>query len=76
MAAKKGQGKNNAKILDIQTLIHYPTAPHKQLAYKEWNNLSFPVTEKIHRTIISLPISPVMTDNEIEKAVEVINEWK
>ena len=59
----------------IQTIIHYPTPPHKQGAYKEWNNLSFPITEEIHDTIISLPISPVMTDEEIKKVVEVVNEW-
>ena len=59
----------------IQTIIHYPTPPHKQLAYKEWNNLSFPISEEIHRTIISLPISPVMTDDEVKKVVEVVNGY-
>lgn len=59
----------------IQTIIHYPTPPHKQGAYKEWNNLSFTITEEIHNTILSLPISPVMTDSEIEKVVEVVNEF-
>lgn len=59
----------------IQTIIHYPTPPHKQGAYKEWNNLSFPITEEIHDTIISLPISPVMTNEEVKKVVEVVNEW-
>lgn len=59
----------------IQTIIHYPTPPHKQGAYKEWNNLSFPITEEIHNTILSLPLSPVMTDSEIEKVVEVVNEY-
>ena len=59
----------------IQTIIHYPTPPHKQGAYKEWNNLSFPITEEIHNTILSLPISPVMADSEIEKVVEVVNEY-
>lgn len=60
---------------NIQTLIHYPTPPHKQVAYKEWNNLSFPITEEIHNTILSLPIYPVMSDLEIEKVVEVINAF-
>lgn len=59
----------------IQTIIHYPTPPHKQGAYKEWENLSFPITEEIHNTIISLPISPVMIDEEVKKVVEVVNEW-
>lgn len=60
---------------EIQTLIHYPIPPHKQPAYKEWNNLSFPLTEEIHDTILSLPISPVMTDDEVKKVVEVINAF-
>ena len=61
---------------EIQTLIHYPTPPHKQPAYAEWNNLSFPITEEIHKTVISLPMSPVMTNTEVQKVVEVINAWK
>ena len=58
----------------IQTIIHYPTPPHKQPAYSEWNDLSYPISEEIHNTIISLPISPVMTDCEIERVVEVTNK--
>lgn len=59
----------------VQTIIHYPCPPHKQLAYKEWNNLSYPISEEIHNTVISLPISPVMTDDEVEKVVEIVNAW-
>ena len=58
----------------IQTLIHYPIPPHKQLAYKDMNMMSFPITEQIHNEVISLPISPVMTDEEVKKVVEVINQ--
>lgn len=57
----------------VQTIIHYPTPPHKQEAYKEWAKLSYPISEKIHRTIISLPISPVMSDEEVKKVVELVN---
>lgn len=60
----------------IQTNIHYPTPPHKQGAYKEWENESYPISEEIHRTELSLPISPVMTNDEVKKVVGVINEWK
>lgn len=60
----------------IQTLIHYPVPPHKQRAYSEMNNLSLPVTEKIHREILSLPISPVMEPFERDKVVEVMNSFK
>ena len=60
---------------NIQTLIHYPIPPHKQICYKELNNLSLPITEEIHETIISLPISPVMTDQEVNKVVDILNQY-
>lgn len=59
----------------IQTAIHYPTAPHQQNAYQELQALSFPVTEQIHREVCSLPVSPVMTDDEVFRVVEVVNGW-
>ena len=59
----------------IQTLIHYPVPPHKQKAYKSWNNLSFPITEQIHSEVLSLPISPVMTNDEVEQVVSAINTF-
>lgn len=61
---------------DIQTNIHYPTPPHKQGAYQEWNNMLFAITEDIHHTIMSIPMSPVMTDDEVKSIVEVINDWE
>jgi dTDP-4-amino-4,6-dideoxygalactose transaminase len=42
----------------IQTLIHYPIPPHKQDAYKQMNQLSYPISEKIHAEVLSLPIGP------------------
>lgn len=57
----------------IQTLIHYPIPPHKQQAYREWNDLFFPITEKIHQEVLSLPINPIMTEGEVKKVVDVIN---
>jgi dTDP-4-amino-4,6-dideoxygalactose transaminase len=60
----------------IQTLIHYPTPPHKQECYSSFNSLSLPITEKIHREVLSLPISPVMTESEINKIVSVLNDYK
>lgn len=59
----------------IQTLIHYPIPPHKQQAYKEWSNLSFPITEQIHEEVLSLPISPVMLEEEVKYVVEVCNAY-
>ncbi len=59
----------------IQTLIHYPTPPHKQKALSYMSSLSFPITEKIHREVLSLPISPVMTDEEVRYVIEIINKF-
>jgi dTDP-4-amino-4,6-dideoxygalactose transaminase len=60
---------------DIQTVIHYPIAPHQQLAYKEFASLSFPITEQIHKEVISLPISPIMTDEEVKFVINVVNAF-
>lgn len=60
----------------IQALIHYPIPPHHQIAYQEWNNLSFPITEQIHREVLSLPISPVLTMEEVEKVIDIINRYQ
>ncbi|MGS0706343.1 DegT/DnrJ/EryC1/StrS family aminotransferase [Acinetobacter sp. ANC 3781] len=59
----------------VQTLIHYPIPPHKQQAYKEWNDLSFPLTEKIHQQVLSLPMGPTQTLEETEKVVELCNSF-
>ncbi len=59
----------------IQTIIHYPTPPHKQLAYEEFSSMELPITELIHEQVISIPISPVMTDSEVEEVVNVINGY-
>ncbi len=60
----------------VQTIIHYPIAPYKQECYKEWNNISLPITEQIADQELSLPISPVMTIEETRKVVELINKFK
>lgn len=57
----------------IETLIHYPVPPHKQPAFKEWNNESYPITEEIHRTALSLPISSVMVEEETSAIVKACN---
>lgn len=60
----------------IETNIHYPTPPHKQGAYSEWATRSYPITEQIHREVLSLPISPVLTDDEVQEVVSILNIWK
>lgn len=59
----------------VQTLIHYPTPPHLQECYVDFNDFSLPITEQIHNEVISLPISPVMSKEEVEKVVTVINKY-
>ncbi|MBW9401943.1 DegT/DnrJ/EryC1/StrS family aminotransferase [Leclercia sp. EC_58] len=59
----------------IQTLIHYPVPPHKQPAYTQLNNLKLPITEKLHQQVLSLPLSPVLTDVEIEYIIDAINTF-
>jgi len=60
----------------IQTLIHYPIPPHHQEAYKDWKDLSYPISEKIHREVLSLPISPVLDAAEVQKIITIVNDFK
>ncbi|MNW45057.1 dTDP-3-amino-3,6-dideoxy-alpha-D-galactopyranose transaminase [compost metagenome] len=61
---------------EIQTMIHYPIPPHKQKAYEEWNQFSYPISEQIHSEVVSLPISPVMDMDDVKQVVEVINAYR
>ena len=59
----------------IQTVIHYPIPPHNQKALSLWNHLSFPITQKIHDEVLSLPISPILTMDEVSYIVAVLNKY-
>ena len=59
----------------IETAVHYPIPPHKQRAFANCNHLGLPITERIHQQVVSLPMSPVHTDDEIMAVVEVINDY-
>ena len=59
----------------VQTLIHYPIPPHQQKAYRQWNALSFPLTERIHEQVLSLPIGPTMTVAEAHSVVDACNRF-
>jgi dTDP-4-amino-4,6-dideoxygalactose transaminase len=63
------------KKFGVQTLIHYPVAPHKQHAYSEWQDLTNPITEQIHSEVMSLPISQVMKNDEVRFVVILINKY-
>ncbi|RME60795.1 DegT/DnrJ/EryC1/StrS family aminotransferase [Candidatus Parcubacteria bacterium] len=60
----------------IQTLIHYPVPPHKQLAYSSMNGQRYPISERISEEVLSLPISPVLTMEAVNYVIETINLWK
>mgnify|MGYP002751629072 CR=1 FL=1 len=60
----------------VQTIIHYPIPPHKQECYKEWNDLSLPITELIHNEELSLPISQCLAMEDISEIIRVLNSWE
>lgn len=59
----------------VQTLIHYPIPPHKQKAYKELNKKYFPITENIHKEVLSLPISSVLETDSLAHIVKCLNKF-
>lgn len=72
---KRSELQDYLKQNGIETILHYPVPPHKQKAFKNWNHLSFPITEKIHNEILSLPISPIMTADEVDFVIQKLNVW-
>lgn len=60
----------------VETAVHYPIAPHRQQAMREFAHLSLPVTERIHATEVSLPMSPLLTDSEVCAVVDAVNSFK
>jgi dTDP-4-amino-4,6-dideoxygalactose transaminase len=64
------------RLLDrgVHTAIHYPIAPHHQQAYAQsLGHLQLPLTEALHREVVSLPVSPVMTDEQVGYVIAVVN---
>ena len=76
MCKQREELQKHLKINEVETLIHYPIPPHKQKAYQEWNNMHLPITEKIHAEELSLPISQVITDEEVNRVVSAVNSFK
>ena len=69
LCAKREQLQLELHQRGIETIIHYPIPPHKQQCYSEWNGLSLPITERIHREELSLPLNPIMTDEEVDMVI-------
>lgn len=59
----------------IETMVHYPIPPHKQKAYSEWSDRTYPISERIHREILSLPMSPVMEKEDVRRIIEALNAY-
>ncbi|HET8884827.1 MAG TPA: DegT/DnrJ/EryC1/StrS family aminotransferase [Salinimicrobium sp.] len=60
---------------NIGNLVHYPIPPHKQKALSEFSDLKFPITEKIHEEVVSIPLNPMMTKEEIGEVVSTLNSY-
>ena len=59
----------------VETQIHYPVPPHKQRCYSEWNHLSFPITERIHREELSIPCNQAMKNEEVDEIINLLNSF-
>jgi dTDP-4-amino-4,6-dideoxygalactose transaminase len=74
-AADRDALKRHLAEQGIETEVHYPIPPHKQEAYREWNHLSFPVTEALHREVLSLPMGPHLTGEAVTAVVKAVNAF-
>ena len=59
----------------IETKIHYPVPFYRQIAFKEFNHLSMPISDKIHNEVLSLPLNVAITDDEINYIADTINSY-
>ena len=75
-AERRAELKQRLAEQGIETQVHYPLPPHRQAAYPAWSGLSLPLTERLSREVLSLPISPVLTEAEAARVCEVVNEWR
>ena len=67
--------QNYLKENGIETMIHYPIPPHKQKALANWNQLSFPITEKIHKEVLSIPLNSSLNASEIQHIITTLNNY-
>jgi len=63
------------KLKGIETLIHYPVAPHHQKALSEYEHLHLPITDEIHKTVVSIPLNPILSEEEMNKIIECLNAY-
>ena len=60
----------------VGTDVHYPISPHHQRAYAPYAHLSLPISEQLHREVVSLPLNPTLTDDEVTYIINVINQYE
>jgi len=72
---RRDELKKYLEYNEVQTVIHYPIPPHKQKCYENLNNLKFELTEKIHKEVLSLPISPILDKKNMARIVYLINKF-
>ena len=72
---KRDQLKDYLFQNGVETVIHYPVPPHKQKAFQELENLNFPITEKIHNEVLSLPLGSHLENDEIQTIIALLNKF-
>lgn len=75
MTSQRDRLQSYLKENGVQTDIHYPIPPHLQRAYSQWGRPSLPVTERIHREELSIPVSQVLTEEECKEVTRLINDF-
>ena len=63
------------KANNVETLIHYPIAPHKQKALSKYSNLALPITEEIHENVVSVPLNPILSQDQINTIIKLLNAY-
>jgi dTDP-4-amino-4,6-dideoxygalactose transaminase len=74
--AEREHFRSYLESVGVQTLIHYPIPPHQQAAYREWNGRRYPITERIHAEATSLPMSPILEDEQMAHLIQVVNAYE
>lgn len=75
LCEKRDELQQYLSVNGVQTMIHYPIPPHKQSCYSEYSTLNLPVTERIHREELSIPLNPTLSGNDIETIISLLNNF-
>lgn len=75
MVADRDEFMEYLKINEVGSLIHYPISPHKQNALLEYSSLNFSVAEKIHNEVVSIPMNPILSNEEVETIITILNSY-